>query len=180
MSLKQITEGLKRISGVFIDAYFVADREGNITDFNPTFYGFFPKSIARQLRRKRYDEVVKLESPGRGDIVTECLTRGQAIRYDEIKGVIPDVRDLILIVSAVPLSEEGDDSPMGVLVLLRDVTDEAQMQNKYKQMLEIEAEEKAKLETTIRDKTETLLETNELLNDAQKELMQFRKGLRVF
>jgi PAS domain-containing protein len=178
--LQNFLEEFKKISGVFIDAYFIVDNELNIIDFNPPFYALFPKSIARQLKKKKYIEVIHLNVGENKDIIDECIQRKQAVRYDEIIGMIPEHREMRLIASAIPFSKTDGGDVESVLILLRDVTDEAMMQNKYKQMLEVEAAEKAKLELSIQEKLRQILNTNEDLNRVQKELSEYKKGLRVF
>jgi len=60
-----------------------------------------------------------------------------------------------------------------------DVTDEAEVQVKYQEMLETEAHERERLANQVRARTKELLETNQLLLKTQKELLAYKKGLTV-
>ena len=171
-------QDFKRYASGIIDAYFIVDRELAIVDFNPLFYQMLPKTLARGLKRRRYTEVLLLDIGSDKDIATLCLESGKTMRFDEIRGVI-DEKELILIVSATPFSLTEGGQVDGALILIRDVTDEAAIQNKYKQMLEIEANEKAKLAYKITEKSKHLLDANERLNQLQLELMEYKKGLRL-
>ena len=70
-----------------------------------------------------------------------------------------------------------DDAPEAVLILLRDVSDQADVQRKYKDVLASEAREKDKLRTELLRKTKELMDANQALNRLQQELMAFKKGL---
>lgn len=168
----------KKYSGVIIDAYLVVDREQQIIDFNPLFYQMLPKALARGLKRKTFGEVVTLELEHGVDLVGQALSSARTLRFDEVRCVIGE-RELVVIVSAVPFYLSGGDQPDSALILIRDVTDEATVQVKYKQMLEIEENEKAKLQYKITEKSTELLSANEKLNELQLELMEYRKGLRL-
>ncbi|MEL6181132.1 MAG: hypothetical protein AAFS10_19405, partial [Myxococcota bacterium] len=83
-----------------------------------------------------------------------------------------------LIAAGAPLlGRQGQ--PLGVLFVLRDVTDEAEVQTKYQQILTEEAQQREGLEEQLRRRTEELLEANDSLNAMQQELMAYKKGLRV-
>ena len=163
---------------MIIDAYLIVDREHQIIDFNPLFYQMLPKSLARGLKRKKYTEVMQLEVEDGVDLVASALSAARTLRFDEVTCVIED-RKLVVIVSAMPFMIANDEQPDGALILIRDVTDEATVQVKYKQMLEIEEHEKSKLQYKITEKSTELLNANEKLNELQLELMDYKKGLRL-
>lgn len=171
-------QDFKRYASGIIDAYLIVDRELAVVDFNPLFYQMLPKALARGLKRRRYTEVLQLDIGGDKDIAAACIESGKTMRFDEVRAVIDD-KELILIVSATPFPVTDLNTNDGALILIRDVTDEAAIQNKYKQMLEIEANEKAKLAYKITEKSKHLLEANERLNRLQLELMEYKKGLRL-
>ena len=100
---------------------------------------------------------------------------------DEISGVIvgdPEAKKLRFILSAIPITDESGQH-VGALEIQRNVTDEAEVQVKYQEMLETEARERERLATQIRARTKELLETNQLLLKTQKELLAYKKGLVV-
>lgn len=176
-SLDFWVEAVQAIQGALLDAWVILDAEGKMLAFNRAFFSLFPRRIARNLNGEPLARHLVLELPGREgrfDPVAECRDRAGAIRFDEVEGSIEGGRALNLIVSASPL---GLQALQGVLVVLRDVTDEAQVQGKYKQMLQDEADAKAQLEDVLRQRTQELMQANDRLNVMQAELMQFRKGL---
>ena len=78
----------------------------------------------------------------------------------------------------MPITDEQGHH-VGALEIQRNVTDEAEVQVKYQEMLENEARERERLATQIRARTKELLETNRLLLKTQKELLAYKKGLVV-
>jgi len=175
--LDRWVEAIQNVQGAFLDAYVIVDTEGRVLAFNRPFYALFPRRIARNLTAEPLARHLVLELPGtegRFDPVAECIERSGPVRFDEVEGSIEGGRALQLIVAASPL---GADPIAGVMVVLRDVTDEAQVQVKYKQMLQEEADAKAQLEDVLRSRTQELLQATDKLNVIQAELTQFRKGL---
>ena len=71
------------------------------------------------------------------------------------------------MLSAIPILDDNG-QPVGALEIQRDVTDEAQVQDKYRKMLDNEARERERLAIQIRTRTRELIETNQLLLKVQK------------
>ncbi len=170
-----IAEAFKQISDVVIDAYFIADTKGRILDYNRAFFALFPRQVARKLKSVTVAEVISMER----DVARECMDADRHVRLDEIplrpKG---SDRDLRVILSAIPL-KATDGTVAGALVILRNVTDEAMMQIKYQEILETEARERERLVQQIQERTSSLVEANDLLLDLQRELMEYKKGIRL-
>jgi hypothetical protein len=82
------------------------------------------------------------------------------------------------ILSAVPIYDQAGNQ-IGALEMQRNVTDEAQVQVKYQEMLETEARERERLAQQIRARTKELLDTNQMLLRVQKELLGYKKGLMM-
>ncbi len=163
---------------VLIDSYFIVDHERRIVDFNRAFYAMFPRQIARGLKTKKYSEVIDLSSST--CIAEQCWIANKHVRLDEISGTIigdAEAQKMKFILSAVPIGEVG--AYAGALIILRNVTDEAEVQIKYQEMLDTEAQERERLATQIRTRTKELLETNQLLLQTQKELLSYKKGLNL-
>ena len=171
----ELTDAFKQISDVVIDAYFITDAEGRILDYNRAFFAFFSRSVARKLKTMTVSEAIPMER----DVVAECMKSGRHVRLDEIpiraKGAGEELR---VILSAIPLKAD-DDTVTGSLVILRNVTDEAMIQVKYQEMLETEARERERLVEQIKERTGSLVDANELLLDLQRELMEYKKGIRL-
>ena len=171
----ELTDAFNQISDVVIDAYFITDAEGRILDYNRAFFAFFSRSVARKLKTMTVSEAIPMER----DVVTECMQTGRHVRLDEIpiraKGAAEELR---VILSAIPLKAD-DDTVKGSLVILRNVTDEAMIQVKYQEMLETEARDRERLVEQIKERTGSLVDANELLLDLQRELMEYKKGIRL-
>ena len=177
-------DAVREIAGAFIDAYAVVDRDQQVIAFNRQFFAFFPKSLARRLEGQSFDALIGLELGGDAlSVTSEALRRGTTVRYDEVLGYVTDGPNLSLIVSATPLKGEPDATGVapiwGVLVLLRDVTDEAEIQTKYKRMLGAEAQESQRKDERLHEQGRQLLAFGEDLNALRAELSSYRKRLLV-
>jgi PAS domain-containing protein len=180
-ALTQFLEEFKKVSASFIDSYFVIDSERNIVDFNRAFFAMLPRAVARGLKGKRCYEVLELNICKSECIAHQCWSANRHVRLDEISGnIVGDGSDkrLRFILSAVPITD-ADGKHVGALEIQRNVTDEAMVQVKYQEMLENEAKERERLANQVRIRTKELLETNQLLLKAQKELLAYKKGLLV-
>jgi len=175
----EMLEQIRAVSDVIIDGYFVLDAERNILDFNQAFHAILPRSVSRGLKGKKCYEVLELEICRERCIAQQCWKTGKHLRLDEITGKVARTdRRLTFILSSLPFFGE-DGEPLGALVVQRNVTDEAQVQTKYQEMLEQEKRERERLIYIIRSRTQDLLETSQQLLGVQKELMDFRRGRLV-
>ena len=174
---QQFTDALKQFSGAILDAYVVIDSSQRIVDFNGLFFGLFPRSVARGLRQSLLAEVLTLELEGNPiDLAEKCLNASSTVRYDEVVGRIKDAEPVSLIVAATPLVDQMQEV-IGAVMGLRNVTDEAQVQLKYKTMLEHEAREREILQQRIHDAEAELVTVKDQLNGVEVELRNFKKGL---
>ncbi|MBL4637388.1 MAG: PAS domain-containing protein [Kofleriaceae bacterium] len=177
--LSSFIADLKQVAPALIDSYFIVDAERKIIEFNRAFYAMFPRQVARGLKNKVYSGVIELNIGT--CIVEQRWTENRHVRLDEISGTIigdAEAQQMKFILSALPITD-GAQQHVGALVILRNVTDEAEVQVKYQEMLETEAQERERLATQIRTRTKELLETNHLLLRTQKELLSYKKGLML-
>ncbi len=171
---------LERIGQVFLDPWLVVDKNGQIVEMNRHYHALFSRSVARKLRGSQCCQSLKL-----GTCETECLAKKclrdpsqGAVRYDEIPAtVVGEDETKRFIVSAVPLQSADDAEPEAVFILLRDVSDQADVQRKYKDVVAADAREKESLRAELQRKTRELMDANQALNRTQSELMAFKKGL---
>jgi len=178
-ALQSFLQEFKRVAPAIVDSYFIVDRERRIVDFNRAFYAMLPRQMARGLKGKKCFEVLELNICREHCIAQQCWTDNRHVRLDEISGhVIGDseAQQLRFILSAVPIVD-AEGKHLGALEIQRNVTDEAEVQVKYQEMLETEARERERLATQIRARTKELLEANHLLLKTQKELLAHKKGL---
>ena len=177
--LEQFLEEFKRTSSAVVDSYFIVDVERNIVDFNRAFYAMLPRQVARGLKGKKCYDVLELNICKENCIAEQCWDSGRHVRLDEITGTIigdAESSQMRFILSAVPITDEAGKA-IGAVEIQRNVTDEAEVQVKYQEMLETEARERERLATQIRARTKELLETNQRLLKTQKELLAYKKGL---
>jgi PAS domain-containing protein len=178
-ALQTFLAEFKRVSNAIVDSYFVVDVERRIVDFNRAFFALLPRAVARGLKGKHCYEVLQLNICERECIAEQCWADNRHVRLDEISGNIAgETAKLRFILSAVPITDEAGNH-VGALEIQRNVTDEAEVQGKYQEMLETEARERERLANQVRMRTKELLETNQLLLKTQKELLAYKKGLTV-
>jgi PAS domain-containing protein len=178
-ALQQFLTEFKRVANAIVDSYFIVDSERRIVDFNRAFFALLPRQVARGLKGKRCYDVIELNICKTECIAQQCWADNRHVRLDEISGVIVgEAQKLRFILSAVPITDERGNH-VGALEIQRNVTDEAEVQGKYQEMLETEARERERLANQVRMRTKELLETNQLLLKTQKELLAYKKGLAV-
>ena len=163
----------------FIDSWFVVDQERGIVDFNRAFFALLPRQVARGLKGKKCYEVLELSICKERCIAEQCWKSRNHMRLDEIDGRPAQTdQPMRFLLSAIPIYDEAGNT-VGALEVQRNVTDEAMVQTKYQEMLEVEARERERLAAQIRTRTKELLEANQALLRVQKELIALKKGLSV-
>lgn len=180
-ALQSFLDRFKDVSAAIVDSYFVVDHERRIVDFNRAFYSMLPRQVARGLKGRKCHEVIELNICHTECIAEQCWRGNRHVRLDEISGVVvgaPEPKQMRFILSAVPIADENG-THVGALEIQRNVTDEAVVQVKYQEILENEARERERLASQIRARTKELLETNQRLLQAQKELLAYKKGLAL-
>ncbi len=176
MSLADQVEVIRALQGAFLDAWVVVDLDMRVIAFNRAFFTLFPKRIARKLEGRVLGEVLPFTFGGAAlHPAAECIEKGGNVRYDEVEGKYEGGERQNFIVSATPLGEAAAVS--GALVVLRDVTDEAAIQSKYRDMIGEEADERSDLRDVLARRTRELLAANDQLNRMQEELTAYRTGL---
>lgn len=180
-ALSSFLAQIKNVVPAIVDSYFIVDTERRIVDFNRAFYAMLPRAVARKLKGTHCYDVISLNICQTNCIAQQCWQNKRHVRLDEISGKVaadPDGKEMRFILSAVPITAP-DGTQIGALEIQRNVTDEAEVQVKYQEMLENEARERERLATQIRTRTKELLDTNQRLLNTQKELLAYKKGLTV-
>ena len=181
-ALERFLKEFKATADAVIDSWFVCDAERNIVDYNRAFFAMFPRPEARTLKSRKCYEVMNLAICQSGCIAQQCWRERRHVRLDEIDGKPvgqpEDAAPRRYVLSAIPILAD-DGTPVGSLEIQRDVTDEAQVQDKYRKMLDNEARERERLAGQIRARTKELLESNQLLLKVQKELIAYKKGVAL-
>ena len=176
-ALTLFLDQFKRVNNAIVDSYFLVDTERRIVDFNRAFYALLPRNVARGLKGKKCYEVLSLNICKDRCIAQQCWQDKKQLRLDEIIGNPAGAeKKQRFILSGLPILDD-DGTPVGALEIQRDVTDEAEVQVKYQEMLDNEARERERLAGQIRSRTKELLEANQALLRAQRELRAIKKGL---
>ena len=176
-ALEQFIAQFKQHADVIIDSWFVCDTERNIVDFNRAFYAMFPRQVSRGLKGKKCYDVLSLNICKDRCIAQQCWQDKKQLRLDEIVGQpLESEKTRRFILSALPIVDEHG-KPVGAVEIQRDVTDEAEVQVKYQEMLDNEARERERLSGQIKSRTKELLESNQALLKVQRELRAIKKGL---
>lgn len=181
-ALERFLQQFKATSDSLIDSWFVIDAERNIVDYNRAFFAMFPRHEARTLKTRKCFEVMNLAICQSSCIAQQCWREKRHVRLDEIDGKPvgqpEEASARRYVLSAIPILAD-DGTQVGALEIQRDVTDEAQVQDKYRKMLDNEARERERLAGQIRARTKELLDTNQLLLKVQRELISYKKGIAL-
>ena len=165
-------EAFNKIKDVVIDAYYISDTDGKIVEYNRLFYSMFPRNVARKLKGKNLAEIMEIPV----NIVSKAMEANSQIRLDEITAIIREsAEEYRFILSAMPLKDE-EENPIGVLVILRDVTDEAMVQVKYQEMLERETMQRELIKDELHRRTERLIEISKQYFELKEKLRELQKG----
>jgi hypothetical protein len=176
--LGEHVERLKELQGALLDPYVVLDAQRRVVAFHRAFVAMFPRKVSRGLEGRPLHEVLSFRLGGAlFDPARECLERGGPVRYDEIEGLGAEDLKLNLIVAAAPL--KTGERIVGVLLTVRDVTDQVQIQAKYRSMVGEEDAAKDGREALLTQRTAALMEAQDALMEAQERLSRYARGLEV-
>lgn len=173
----KVPESLLQFADVIIDSYFIVDLDRNIVAFNRTFHSMLPRAVARNLKSKKCYEVLQLDICKERCIAHQCWNSGSAVRLDEIRGRVEgEERERRFILSAIPIRNEKGEV-IGAMEIQRDVTDEATVQSKYQQQMELKSLELKELQEEMNARTKRLLEVSRNLAEAQLALLKAKTEL---
>lgn len=148
---------IERLGPVFLDSYFVVDRERKITAFNPALLQLLDlrPTQRREIAGKSCYELLKLDICRDKCVALQALAKDGHIRVAEIRGKTHDGRDLVLELSAIPL-RDAKQRVTGVFVTHRDVTDERRLKTRQIEEKDEHLREREALLKIIRDRDEEL------------------------
>ncbi|MFK7872116.1 MAG: GGDEF domain-containing protein [Oligoflexales bacterium] len=113
-----------------LDAYAVVDRTGKVVKFNQLFSALVATRPNRIKKSESFDDLLTLDMNQEPLKIIDLLEKNSPTRLDEIHGQSNENDHLNLIIGVYPLI--SDDETVGVFLLLRDVTAETNLQDKYK------------------------------------------------
>jgi PAS domain S-box-containing protein len=172
-------EAMSRFGAVFLDSWFIVDKDLRIQEFNPAFTQMLDLrgGERRKLAGTPCYEKLRLEICKDNCIALEALKRNSHVRMEEIKGHTPDGRELVLELSAVPL-HDANGNPTAVFVTHRDVTDERRLKARYLEEQTEHRRERASLLRIIEDRDIELEAAKQTQNRKSQPPMPPRRNSR--
>lgn len=120
----------EHFSKCLLDAYVVVDQTGRILKCNALFSQLVGLRTKQILKAESLDEILKLSVAGKDLRIDEIVSNVAPTRIDEVSGASAERQNLNLIIGVYPLQQDG--TTLGTFVLIRDVTAETNLQDKYK------------------------------------------------
>jgi diguanylate cyclase (GGDEF)-like protein/PAS domain S-box-containing protein len=118
---------------VMIDAYAVIDRQGKVIKSNQAFSQLTGKKSRQILKANSLDELISFNIRDSRIPVQEILEYLSPTRIDEVRGDNGENPAMNLIMSIYPfISKEDASQSVGAFIMVRDVTAETNLQDKYK------------------------------------------------
>ncbi|MBX9703033.1 MAG: sensor domain-containing diguanylate cyclase, partial [Silvanigrellaceae bacterium] len=126
-------EAHREFSKVLLDAFVLINKYGTILKFNSMFSTILGMRAIDVRKIGFFDGLINTEIPGTNTTFLKQLLDSPApTRIDEVTGKRVVAKDDIrLIMSSFPY-HDSDGSLLGAFILLRDITAEFQLQDKYK------------------------------------------------
>lgn len=113
-----------------LDPYVVVDAAGRAVKCNPLFGPLLGLRTKQILKATSLDDVLSLHVGGSLLTAVQLAQVPGPTRYDEVAASGAERKDLSFIIGVFPLVKDGVNK--GAFILVRDVTAEASLQDKYK------------------------------------------------
>lgn len=172
-SAEAVVEAARTLGDAFLDPWVVLDRDNTVLAFDARFRRLFARHQARALTGSTCCQFLRFDVCDDGThLATRCRAEGRTLRFEEIEAHLEgEDAPRRMTLAATPLGAGA------ALVAVRDVTDVATMQQKYRALSAQKAQSSESLQAELNRKTKALLDTNMELNRVQQELVRFKKGL---
>jgi diguanylate cyclase (GGDEF)-like protein len=113
-----------------LDAWIVVDHTGRVLKCNALVSQVTNVKSKQVMKADSFDDVLKLSVASKPLSIMELLTSPGPTRVDEVTGKAEGRDDLNLIIGVYPFIDNNQTN--GAFILLRDVTAETNLQDKYK------------------------------------------------
>ncbi|NRA45294.1 MAG: sensor domain-containing diguanylate cyclase [Oligoflexales bacterium] len=130
VNIKDAFEKFEHFCKAMLDAYAVVNKEGRVIKCNQQFSTLVGKKSRQILKEGSFDELLTLTIAGQTISIEEILKQKTPTRIDEVRGSAEGSPELNLILGIYPFVEAND--TIGSFILIRDVTAETNLQDKYK------------------------------------------------
>lgn len=116
-----------------LDAYAVVDTTGKVVKANQLFSQLVGQNTKQVLKAESFDDLMTLYINKKILSVIDILTYKNPTRIDEVSGAVSGRDNLNLIIGIYPFAApDRTDTTIGAFILIRDVTAETKLQDKYK------------------------------------------------
>lgn len=129
-NVKDSFEKYEHFCKAMLDAYAVVNHEGRVVKCNQLFSSLVGKKSRQILKVGSFDELLTLKIAEQTLSIEEILSQKAPTRIDEVRGSAEGSPELNLILGIYPFIEKS--KIIGSFILIRDVTAETNLQDKYK------------------------------------------------
>ena len=120
-------------SKCLLDAFAVVDQSGRVVKSNQFFTQLTGKKARHILKASSFDDLLTLSINGEPLTIEDLLRYRNPTRIDEVQGKNDNTKELNLILGLYPFfSGFNEDHFLGTFLLIRDVTAETNLQDKFK------------------------------------------------
>ena len=170
--IEAIVDVVRGLGDAFLDPWVVLDAADKVVAFDARFRRLFARHQARALEGSKCCQFLAFGVCDGTHLASRCRAEGRTLRFEEIEAQLEgDDTPRRFTLAATPLGANA------ALVAVRDVTDVATMQQKYRALSAQKTQSTESVRAELTRKTKELLDTHMELNRVQQELVRFKKGL---
>ena len=130
-TLKEMFETHAKFVKCMLDSWALVDIDGKVVKCNPLFSQLVGESSKKILKADNFDSLISLTIREKPVNILSLLENNTPTRIDEINASTGKRSDLTLIMGLYPfITEQG--KHLGSFLLIRDVTDDKALHDKYK------------------------------------------------
>lgn len=131
-TLKDSFKAHEQFVKCLIDAWAVVNLEGKIIKANQLFSQLVGESSRKVLKADSFDDLLKLSIDQKHVSIKDILNQDAPTRIDEVSADSAKRTDLTLIIGLFPFISPDSGKSLGSFVLIRDVTDDKKLYDKFK------------------------------------------------
>jgi len=131
-TLKEAFAQYEKFTRALLDAYVVINQQGQVIKSNQLFSQLVGRSSKQVIKAPTMDDMLELFIKSERLSVEKILEYENPTRFDEVTGKTDRREDLNLIIGVYPFIDEKTNSHLGSFLIIRDVTAETNLQDKYR------------------------------------------------
>lgn len=117
---------------VMLDAYALVDHTGRVVKANQLFGTLVGKKTKEVLKADSFDQLLTMSIGEDSLDIAKLLGHQTPTRIDEVRGSTATQNDLNFIISVYPFNDEKTGMHLGAFILIRDVTAEKALHDKFR------------------------------------------------